>query len=124
MCALVGASLVRGTDFVFERVGLQQRLVGCGLVLTGEGELDRQSVTGKVVGAVVREARRAGVPVRALVGSVGAGVEDVLAAGLDGYHDLASLAGSVEAARSEPERWLTLAATRAVRAFLGQANPP
>jgi glycerate kinase len=94
------------------------------LVLTGEGRLDQQSLSGKVVGSVVREAQRAGVPVRALVGAAGPGAEEVVAAGLGGYEDLVTLAGSVEAARADPERWLTLAATRAVRAFQGQGNSP
>jgi len=121
---LIGAELVSGTDFLFERVGLQRRLIGCDLVLTGEGRLDQQSLSGKVVGSVVREAQRAGVPVRALVGAAGPGAEEVVAAGLGGYEDLVTLAGSVEAARADPERWLTLAATRAVRAFQGQGNSP
>ncbi len=122
LCTLIGASLVSGTDFVFDRVGLRRRLGVCDLALTGEGRLDQQSLSGKVVGSMVREAQRAGVPVRAIIGSAGPGAERVMAAGLDGYQDLVSLAGSVEAAQHEVEQWLTVAADRTVRGFL--AEPP
>jgi len=122
--ALLGASLVCGTEVVFERVGLRQRLSGCDLVLTGEGQLDAQSVSGKVVGSVVREAQRAGVPVHAIVGSAGAGVQQVMAAGLGSYEELVHLAGSLEVAHRDAERWIEVAASRAMRIGLGGPRTP
>ncbi|MFQ6049033.1 MAG: glycerate kinase [Phycisphaerae bacterium] len=70
-----GARLRPGVELVMEATGLQQRLVGCDLVITGEGRLDAQSLMGKVISGVGRVARQAGVPVVALVGSVGEGAE-------------------------------------------------
>jgi glycerate kinase len=65
-----GAALCRGGDEVAELVGLARRLRDCDLCLTGEGRLDAQTLRGKVVAAVARAARAAGVPCVALVGEV------------------------------------------------------
>lgn len=51
-------------------------------VVTGEGRLDGQTLTGKVVSEVSERARRAGVPCYAVVGSCTATPEEVLALNL------------------------------------------
>src|SRR5262249_21267176 len=54
------------------------RIRGADLILTGEGRIDRQSMMGKVIEGVGRAGQSAGVPVIALVGSVGEGAESAL----------------------------------------------
>jgi len=66
--AALGATLVRGFDLVADRLGLDERLAGVDLVVTGEGLLDATSLTGKVVGGVLERAARAGVPVLVAAG--------------------------------------------------------
>ncbi|MFH1418087.1 MAG: glycerate kinase [Planctomycetota bacterium] len=78
LLALTSAALVPGVDLVAEACDLASHVGGADLVITGEGCLDRQSLMGKVVGAVARTARSAGVPCIALVGKTGSGVEDCL----------------------------------------------
>lgn len=73
--AALGARLEPGFDLVAEAVGLERRLDGVDLVVTGEGCLDATSWRGKVVGGVVSRAAAAGVPVLVVAGSVAAGVE-------------------------------------------------
>ena len=53
-----------------QTVGLGEKLVGCDLVITGEGKLDGQSAYGKVPVGVARKAKRFGVPVVVLAGSI------------------------------------------------------
>jgi glycerate 2-kinase len=56
--AALGATLVSGADYVIEAVGLRERIRGAGLVVTGEGVVDRTSVEGKAtatVAAICRE---------------------------------------------------------------------
>lgn len=66
--AALGARVVPGFDLVAELVGLEGRLAGADLVMTGEGCLDATSFEGKVVGGVV--AATAGrAPVLCVVGS-------------------------------------------------------
>ncbi len=68
--AAAGGRLVSGFDLVADEVGLDERIDGADLVITGEGFLDEQSFEGKVVGGVVAMSERLGVPVVAIAGQV------------------------------------------------------
>ena len=68
--AAIGARLVPGFDLVAESLGLDERLAGAGLALTGEGFVDEESFRGKVVGGMVRLCREAGVPLLVVAGEV------------------------------------------------------
>ena len=68
--ALLGARLTPGIDLLLDAVGFDQALVGSGLVVTGEGAVDHQSLAGKAPVGVARRARAAGVPVVVLGGRV------------------------------------------------------
>jgi len=63
-----GAQIVAGAPYVLDAVSFASRLAGCRAVLTGEGQLDAQSLHGKLTGEVLRRARAAGVPCCILVG--------------------------------------------------------
>lgn len=68
--AAAGGRLVSGFDLVADEVGLDERIEGADLVITGEGFLDEQSFDGKVVGGVVDLAAALGVPVVVVAGQV------------------------------------------------------
>lgn len=74
--AVAGASLVPGFELVADELGLDERLEGADLVVTGEGFIDEASFEGKVVGGVTRMAAEAGVPVLAVAGQVFDRVEE------------------------------------------------
>ncbi|MBE9610121.1 glycerate kinase [Chitinilyticum piscinae] len=76
------AQLRRGADMVMDAVGLDAQLANTDLLITGEGRLDGQSCHGKVAVSVARRARAAGVPVIALAGCFGEGVDTVHEAGI------------------------------------------
>ena len=80
----LGAEMHAGIDAVLEAVRFPERLAGCGLVLTGEGKSDRQTLTGKVPYGVLQATRRYApeIPVVLLAGRVEAR-EELLAAGFD-----------------------------------------
>ena len=72
--AALGAELVSGFELVAGFVHLDEHLALADLVMTGEGYLDSQSFSGKVVGGVVRHvAGRA--PILCIVGDAAAGRE-------------------------------------------------
>lgn len=73
--AALGATLVPGFEVVAEALDLAERVAAADLVVTGEGLLDDQSFSGKVVGGVAALAAAAGVPVAAVVGEADPGVE-------------------------------------------------
>ena len=68
--AALGATLMPGFDIVAEEVGFDEALRSADIVITGEGELDDTTFTGKVVGSVVDYANEAHVPVHAIVGTI------------------------------------------------------
>lgn len=79
---LLGGQLRPGFEIVADAVGLDNALRGADLVITGEGRLDAQSLSGKTPVGVMRRAVARGVPVIALGGSLGEGYTDLLTAGM------------------------------------------
>lgn len=85
LMAFLGARLRPGVDIVVESVNLERRLKGCDIVITGEGRMDGQTVFGKAPAGVARVAKKLGLPVIAIAGSLGKNVHDVLSVGIDAY---------------------------------------
>ena len=83
MMAFLGGSLRSGVDIVLEHVGLDEKLEGADLVITGEGQLDFQTVYNKAPIGVARRAKQRDIPVIAICGSLGKGFENVHAEGID-----------------------------------------
>jgi glycerate kinase len=63
------AQLVAGADWVLERVGFDAALAQADLVITGEGAFDPTSLSGKVVGEVIRRAQAARCRVAVIAGT-------------------------------------------------------
>ncbi|HSJ95043.1 MAG TPA: glycerate kinase, partial [Gaiellaceae bacterium] len=59
--ASLGAELVPGAPTVLDLVGFDERLPLAGLVITGEGQVDRTTAEGKAPAEVARRSREAGV---------------------------------------------------------------
>ncbi len=59
--ASLGADLVPGAATVLDLIGFDEALVGCDLVVTGEGAVDATTLEGKAPFEVARRAREAGV---------------------------------------------------------------
>jgi glycerate kinase len=66
---------VPGFDVVADALGLEERIEGARLVVTGEGFLDEQSFRGKAVGGVCRLAAGLGVATLVVAGEVLDGVQ-------------------------------------------------
>ncbi len=69
--ALLGAEIRSGSAEILSTLGFADALADADAVITGEGRFDRQSACGKAIGGIIAEAKRAGVPVFVLAGSVG-----------------------------------------------------
>ncbi|HLT75197.1 MAG TPA: glycerate kinase [Ohtaekwangia sp.] len=50
----LGGRIVEGIDYVMDVVGIEHAIADADLVISGEGKLDRQSLSGKVVSGVAR----------------------------------------------------------------------
>ncbi len=82
MLAFLPAQLRPGIEIVIEQIALDSLVLDADLVITGEGRIDGQSVFGKAPVGIARVAQQYEVPVVALCGSLGRGVEDVYACGI------------------------------------------
>lgn len=68
--AFLGARLAPGIDLLLDLTGFDAALAGADLVVTGEGSLDSQSLSGKAPVGVARRANARGLPVVVLAGRV------------------------------------------------------
>ena len=118
LAAFAGGRLEPGVELVGRAVGLDERLRGADLCLTGEGMLDASTAGGKVVAGVARAARRAGVPCLAVVGRIGEGSSAAHAEGVDACFSLCPGPMSAAEAIADAPRLLADAAEQVVRAFL------
>jgi len=76
LVAFLGAKLLPGVDIIIEAMGLVNYLKNADLILTGEGKVDSQTMFGKTVAGVAREAKQFNVPVIVVAGAIeGAGEE-------------------------------------------------
>jgi glycerate 2-kinase len=66
--AFRGAHLVPGAAYVLDRVGFDRKARASSFAVTGEGRLDRQTLSGKAIGEAAARCRRAGVVCHAVVG--------------------------------------------------------
>lgn len=77
----LNASLKPGIELVMATTGLEARLQDADLIITGEGRLDEQTLSGKTPLGVLRLAQRHGIPVVAVAGSVAQDLEPLYQAG-------------------------------------------
>ncbi len=84
LMAFLDANVKSGIDSVLDLIDFDGLLAGTDLVVTGEGRLDGQSCYGKVVQGVGKRCQAHQVPAVALVGSMGAGAEEIYADGIEG----------------------------------------
>lgn len=85
--AFLGAALKRGIEIVLDLVDFDTLLTKCDYVFTGEGRLDRQSLSGKVVMGVSGRAKAKHVPVIAVVGSMEKELKEIYDMGVTAVYE-------------------------------------
>lgn len=97
--ALLGAELKPGIETVLDLTDFDDVIKDADLVITGEGRADAQSLSGKAMQGIGLRAKAQGVPVTAIVGSLGEGWEGLLSCGIDKVIPLAYGSVSVKEAK-------------------------
>jgi glycerate kinase len=115
LVAFLGADLVRGAPLVVDASGLDAKLEGADLVITGEGQVDEQTAYGKAPGEVARRAQNAGIPVLLMAGGKQPGWEALLGLGVTAVVAMTEEGISLEDALNRPEAMLTRATVVACR---------
>ena len=109
--AFLGAELKSGIEAILGLCDFKKHITDADLVITGEGKLDSQSFQGKVLSGILREA--GDVPVWSICGVSDCDKEFLRKKGLTVFE--ASEGITAEESINEPEKYLRLAAKRAVQ---------
>ncbi|MEE1866024.1 glycerate kinase [Pseudomonas auratipiscis] len=96
--AFLQATFRPGIDVVAELAGLESAVQGADLVITGEGRFDAQTLRGKTPFGVARVAKRHGVPVLVIAGTLGEGYQQLYGHGIDAAFAVTSGPMSLEQA--------------------------
>ena len=107
--------LKSGIETVLELIDFDRKLEDVSLVVTGEGRTDWQSCFGKVVQGVGDHCKKKGVPVAALVGSMGPGAEKIYEHGICSIMTTVNGVMSLEEAMDHAEELYYAAALRLFR---------
>lgn len=118
LLAFAGARLRHGFDIVEEITGLEEKIIGCNLVITGEGKIDHQTQFGKTPYGVATIAKKYNKPVIAFAGTLGDKYQELYKKGFDVIFPVAEKPFSLKEALDQAGSLLTLAAERMARMFL------
>jgi glycerate 2-kinase len=112
---LIGAHLHPRYDIIMKFFDLDSLLDDCQLVFTAEGGIDSQTPRGKIPAEVAKRAKRRGLPVIALAGTVGSGANDNYEAGIDAFASIMQAPTSLDEAIHDAQRLLKDSAESAMR---------
>lgn len=113
--ALLGGSLHPRFDVVMQYLELDRMIGLADLVITAEGSLDHQTPFGKVPAEVARRAKLRGLPVIALAGTIGRGVDVNFEHGIDAFASILKRPCTLEEAIADAGKLLRRAAEDALR---------
>jgi glycerate kinase len=116
--AFLGARLYPRFEVLSRFLDFDGLLASADLVLTAEGSIDRLTPIGKLPTEIARRAKLRGVPVVALVGSVGPGARATHAIGIDAYLSILNRPCSLAEAMSNAADLVTQATEQAIRLAL------
>ena len=115
LMAFLNASLKSGIEIVTEATQLAKRVVDADLLITGEGQINFQTVFGKTPVGVANVAKVHNIPVIAIAGSIANRSDGVYDAGIDAMIDIVPEPMSLETAIENATMLIETAAERAGR---------
>lgn len=121
--AFLGGKLQPGFDLIATEAALEVELRRSQLVITGEGRIDRQTLSGKTPMGVARWAKQYHLPVIALAGELGEGWELLLEHGIDSCFSIAQGPACLEECCEEGVQNLTKTASQLARLIQIGAQP-
>ena len=115
LMAFLNASLKSGIKIVTEATQLHKRFASADLVITGEGQINFQTVFGKTPVGVAKVAKIHNIPVIAIAGSIADRSDGVYDAGIDAMIDIVPEPMTLETAIENATTLIETAAERAGR---------
>lgn len=115
MVAFFGTSLQMGIETVLDAVKFDELLKDTDYVLSGEGKIDTQSIRGKVVIGIANRTKKAHVPLIAIVGDIGDGIEEAYEKGVSGIFSINRVAVEYKDAKKRAKQDLYLTVDNLMR---------
>ena len=115
LMGMLGGRLHPRFELVMQYLDLDRLIAEADLVITAEGSLDGQTPYGKVPCEVAQRAKRRGLPVIALAGTIGKGVTANFDQGIDAFASILKRPCSLDEAIAKAEKLLKRAAEDAIR---------
>jgi glycerate 2-kinase len=112
---LLGGTLHPRYTIVMRYLELDSLIARADLVITAEGSLDGQTPFGKIPAEVAQRAKRRGLPVIALAGTIGKGVDVNFSHGIDAFASILKRPCTLEEAIGDAAKLLVRAAEDALR---------
>lgn len=98
LIAFLNGKMEKGIDLILKTTILEEQLQDTALVITGEGQMDYQTAYGKTASGIAKLAKKYQVPVIAIVGSMGEGINQLRDIGIDSVVSIINKPMSLEEA--------------------------
>lgn len=110
----------RGIDVVLNYIKLDEKVMGADLVITGEGQVDSQTASGKTPMGVAQAAKKRNVPTIIIAGAVGKGIEVLYDFGVISANSIINRPMPLEEAIERAAELVELSAEQVVRSYFYQ----
>lgn len=117
LLTLLGGQLESGIQKIMRLINLEEEIKRADLVITGEGQMDGQSIKGKAPIGIAKLAKKHKLPVIAITGSIGNSIEKVYENGVDLVISSTSSPMTLEEAVKNSDKLLDLAGMTAIKAY-------
>lgn len=118
LMAFFNACLTCGIDLILQACRFEEKIAGADLVLTGEGQVDAQTASGKAVLGMARIAKRHSVPVVVLAGRVEKGIERLYSEGVTSIFSICPGPMPLDRAMEEAGELIQDTAENVIRLFV------
>lgn len=116
--AFFPSNIKRGIDIVIEYSGLRDALINTDIVITGEGQIDFQTASGKTPMGVAQEALKKGIPTFVITGSIGEGIDTLYQYGIQCVHSIVNGPMTLNEAIENASKLLTQRAEQVMRTYI------
>ena len=114
----LNAELKSGIDLFKDLIEFDAKIKGADWILTGEGKLDEQTLSGKTIQGVLKSASQNRIPVAALCGSSLLSKQRVKAFGISYLDTIIGVAKNLEDAINNSEHYLSIIATKFAKSLI------